>query len=91
MKSCLYLQQHCCPKDCCLQALLLLFLLAPLLQVAKCLKQLAGSRPAAILKKYQYPSLEMAAALHQRARDMISQGFEWTLMYGWPQNPSMAR
>lgn len=33
----------------------------------------------------------MAWALHQRASDMLSKGFEWTLKHGMPLNPSPAR
>jgi hypothetical protein len=69
----------------------LLLLLPLLLQVTKCLRKLSRLSPAAIMKKYSYPSLDMAAALHQRANDMLHNGFEWTLNYGWPQNPSPTR
>jgi hypothetical protein len=69
----------------------MLLLLLLLLQVTRCLKKLSHMKPKSILKKYSYPSLDMAAALHQRANDMLHNGFEWTLKYGWPQNPSPAR
>lgn len=59
--------------------------------VTKCLKKLSRLNPKAIVTKYSYPTLDMAAALRQRAADMLQHGFEWTLKYGWPQNPSPTR
>lgn len=58
-----------------------------LLQVTKCLKRLAKMDPDAIAARYGYPHPRMASAVHQRAKDMLSKGFEWTLQNGWPRIP----
>jgi len=47
--------------------------------------------PEKIASKYGYPHPRMAAAVHQRAKDMLQKGFEWTLQNGWPQNPVPTR
>jgi hypothetical protein len=62
-----------------------------LCQVTRCLKRLARSTPEAIATKFGYPNEVMAAAVQQRAKDLLHRGFEWTLQYGWPQNPDPVR
>ena len=57
----------------------------------RCLKKIAGLGPEGVQAEYHYPKPSMAWALHQRASDMLSKGFEWTLKHGEPQNPSPAR
>lgn len=60
-------------------------------QVTRCLKRLSKMPPEKIASKYGYPHPRMAAAVHQRAKDMLQKGFEWTLQNGWPQNPVPTR
>lgn len=60
-------------------------------QVSQCLKRLSKMSPEKIAAKYGYPHPRMAEAVHQRSKDMLDKGFEWTLQNGWPYNPIPTR
>jgi hypothetical protein len=72
-------------------ALLLLLLLVNRLQVQRCLTKISAMTVDQVQEHYKYPNASMAWALNERAKDMLTKGFEWTLKHGRPVNPWPAR
>jgi hypothetical protein len=60
-------------------------------KLTQCLKKLSGMTPDEVLQTYGYPEKEMAAAVNQRAKDLLAGGFEWTVLNGMPRNPGPTR
>jgi hypothetical protein len=60
-------------------------------QVQRCLTKISAMTVDQVQEHYKYPNASMAWALQQRASDMLTKGFEWTLKHGQPVNPWSAR
>jgi len=60
-------------------------------QLRTCMRRLGNMTAEQVHWEYGYPNLRMADAVRNRSRDMLSKGFEWTLLYGEPTNQPMHR
>ncbi|GLI62170.1 hypothetical protein VaNZ11_004750 [Volvox africanus] len=60
-------------------------------ELNECLTHISSLSAEVIQEQYGYPVLRMADAVRNRSRDLINNGYEWTLLYGQPTNQPMHR
>lgn len=60
-------------------------------KLKQCLIKLSNMTPQDIKDLYKFPKLVNAEVLFNRATDMITRGFEWTIKYGKPTNRAPKR
>ncbi|EFJ49782.1 hypothetical protein VOLCADRAFT_104229 [Volvox carteri f. nagariensis] len=60
-------------------------------ELNECLSHISSLSPEVIQEQYGYPVLRMADAVRNRSIDLLTHGYEWTLLYGQPTNQPMHR
>ncbi|KAJ9522716.1 hypothetical protein QJQ45_019883, partial [Haematococcus lacustris] len=60
-------------------------------KLEQCMRHIGSMQAAEIQALYGYPNIRMSDAIRNRSTDMLSKGYEWTLLYGQPTNQAMHR